>query len=200
MAAAARGTLLWSYSSCDGGTSAEMANGSIAGKWVDQRSASTSTTQTNYISCSLIIFVLTTNCHVDLRATSSQQLRALPFGTPLKGRIQQLLAFGHFTPSEERLIMMECLDKLAMIWQTGQGLSSQARTQPRRITYQPAVVDGGLERCRLAVKHDGVRAIMKAAHGIVSQAMVEAIDNFPESTSVTLGFDAEADRVFTTCS
>ena len=168
----------------------------IAGKWVDKRSASTSTTQTNFISCSSIIFVLTTNCRVDLRAPTSQQMRALPFDAPLKGRIEQLLAFGHFTPSEERLIMMDCLDKLAMMWQTGQGLSALVKTHHRRrITYQPAVVDGGLERCRLNVRQLGVRALLRAAQKMTSTAVLEAIDEMPGGTSVVLSFDTEADRV-----
>lgn len=170
----------------------------FAGKWVDKRSAATSTTQTSFISCSSIIFVLTTNCKIDLRASKSQQMRALPFDAPLKGRIGQLMAFGHFTPSEERLIMMDCLDKFAMMWQTGQGLSCLVKTQHyRRITYRPEVVDGALERRRLLVKELGVRAFMQAALDITSTAVLEAIDDLPEGTHVAIGFDAEADRALT---
>lgn len=145
--------------------------------------------------------MLTTNCKIDLRASKSQQMRALPFDAPLKGRIRQLLAFGHFLPSEERLIMMDCLDKYAMMWQTGQGLSSLVKTQHlRRVTYRPEVVDGALERCRLLVKELGVRAFMQAALDITCMAVLKAIDDLPEGTHVAIGFDAEADQVLTTSS
>ncbi len=170
----------------------------FAGKWVDKKSASTSMTQTNFINCSDIIFVLTTNCRVNLAATPTQQLQALPFGNPLKGRISHLAAFSPFTPREKGLVMMQCLDKRIMSWQNGKGLSRMV--QPHHyhwITYGPELVEGCLERCKILVDSQGVRAMQRVVdvEATITKAVCTAIDEAPEERAIFIAYDKDADVV-----
>ena len=163
---------------------------------MDKRSEATSSTQTNFISCAKTIFVLTTNCRIDPAISARQQLRALPFDDPLKGRISYLASFGRFSCGEERLIMMECLNKLTMAWQTGKGLSQLVKPRHyRSITYQPGLAEGCLERCRPLIRSQGVRAMMKEASAVIAKAVLDAIDEAPNGKSISMTYNRNMDMV-----